>query len=66
MVVTNYPEAFKRELNLTKAGYAVRRTEVLDVNGVLSKRGVDTILFEIWKRKGKVTAGKQRGRKPKK
>jgi hypothetical protein len=60
---SKYEEAFSREYSLTKAGYSVRRTELVDVGGKLSKRGIDTLLYLIWTRKGHVE--KTPGRKPK-
>lgn len=60
---SKYEEAFSREYSLTKAGYSVRRTELIDVGGKLSKRGIDTALYLIWIRKGHIQ--KTLGRKPK-
>lgn len=59
-----YTEAHNREYQLTKAGYNVRRTEMLDVGGKLSKRGIDTMLYAVWIRRGRVQ--KTPGRRPKK
>lgn len=61
---SQYEEAFSREHGLAKAGYSIRRTEMIDVGGRLSKRGINTTLHLIWKRKGYVQ--KTPGRKPKK
>lgn len=60
---TLYEEAFSREFQLEKAGYSVRRTELLDSEGKISGRGVPTMIYSLWIRRGHVE--KTRGRKPK-
>jgi len=64
-VWSKYEEAFSREYSLTKAGYSVRKTELIDIGGKLSKRGIDTPLYLLWTRKGHVqkTPGRKPGRK---
>ena len=62
-VHTTYPSAHEREYRLSNAGYSIHRTEAIDKGGKISKRGIDTTLFFLWIRKGKITA-ERRGRKP--
>ena len=59
---SKYEEAFSRSYALDKAGYSVHRTEAIDENGSISKRGVRTALYLIWIRRGRIE--KTRGRKP--
>jgi len=62
LIFTLYEEAFLRERALNAAGFSTHRTQSIDEDGSISKRGVPTILYAVWLKKGRVE--KTRGRKP--